>query len=275
MPVENEPGVPSHQDVPRPQAAEPGPVHDRSPEQSSGAGSNPNPQSPQAQPGQSLGPDQSRQRFRRPPPRRRFGRDRRGPGGGAGGAPGGGRDRMPDRDRGGARYAPGQTPQGGQPNSSTTYTEAPVLPREGDPDQPSGEPNVETFAVGPDGSPIPNQQRSSDDRNQPAEGERASRPSQSSQEQRVSRERARHMSHLYAAARSQVDRVRRDLEGVLKELERVQGMLLQAEQDQELTENELENLKDALHNLHRGQVKALGGQPSRPSEEHQDPPNHD
>ena len=91
----------------------------------------------------------------------------------------------------------------------------------------------------------------------------------------MSRERARHMSHLYAAARSLVDRVRRDLEGVLKELERVQGMLLQAEQDQELTENELENLKDALHNLHRGQVKALGGQSSRPSEEHQDPPNHE
>ncbi len=151
-----------------------------------------------------------------------------------------------------------------------------MLPREGEPDQPSGEPNVETFAVGPDGIPIPNQQRSSEERSQPAEGERQQRPPQQNpQEQRVSRERARHMSHLYSAARSQVDRVRRDLEAVLKELERVQTMLLQAEQDQELTENELENLKDALHNLHRGQVKALGGQSSRTSDEQQESPNHD
>ena len=61
----------------------------------------------------------------------------------------------------------------------------------------------------------------------------------------------------------------------MKELERVQGILLQAEQDQELTENELENLKDALHNLHRGQVKALAVPSARATEDHQEAPNHD
>ena len=181
---------------------------------------------------------------------------------------------MPDRDRGGARYAPGQNPQGGQSNSSTTYTEAPVLPREGEPDQPSGEPNVETFAVGADGNPITPQQRPYDNEGR-SEGERPARNPQPQQEQRVSRDRSRHMSQLYSSTRAQVDRVRRDLEGVLKELERVQGILLQAEQDQELTENELENLKDALHNLHRGQVKALAVPSARATEDHQEAPNHD
>lgn len=97
---------------------------------------------------------------------------------------------------------------------------------------------------------------------------RQQRPQHNQPSDRATRERSRHLSQLYSNARVQVERIRRDLESVLAELEKLSNLLSQAEHDQELTEQEIETLKDALHNLHRGQqITQRGGESPGRSEE--------
>ena len=57
---------------------------------------------------------------------------------------------------------------------------------------------------------------------------------------------------LFRVLRGQVDRIRHTLESVVRDLERVTTTLSQAEQDQHLTEQELETLREQIEQLQRG-----------------------
>ena len=225
--VDNEPGVTSHQDVPPPPSAAPEPMP--------ASGSNSSGGQPDAQP-----------RFRRPPPRRRFGRDRRPMGSPDSQRPG---DRNPQSDNSGASRQARPQGQEAAIDQASTENPSPQNPSEGAPqeskpsDQP-GNPAAEGQAPPPRRQPDPRPQR-------------PQRPQQNQPQDRATRDRSRHLSQLYSSARIQVERIRRDLEAVLGELEKLSALLSQAEHDQDLTEQEIETLKEALHNLHRGQTYSL------------------
>ena len=63
----------------------------------------------------------------------------------------------------------------------------------------------------------------------------------------------------YRALRAQVDRIRHTLEGVLRDMERVLQTLAQAEQDHNLTEQELEALRKQIDDVQRGGGHRGGG----------------
>ncbi len=237
--VDNEPGVTSHHDVPPPPSAAPEPMRASGSDSPGSQGQNDSQRQPDSQ-----------RRFRRPPPRRRFGRDRRPPG------PPRPHDRNARPDQSGASNQPNPQGQGssvdqegqsGQPTEENSETQNSA---EGAPQ--TSNPQEQAEGAAPEGQTPPPPRRNQDQRPQ-----RPQRPQQNQSQDRASRDRSRHLSQLYANARVQVERIRRDLEGVLAELEKLSALLSQAEHDQDLTEQEIETLKDALHNLHRGQTYSL------------------
>ncbi|MDX1951664.1 MAG: hypothetical protein SFY81_05740 [Verrucomicrobiota bacterium] len=81
----------------------------------------------------------------------------------------------------------------------------------------------------------------------------------------------RQQSPSMRAIKAQVDRIRQALEGVLRDLERVAVQLGQAEQEKEIAEEEIENLRQALNSLQRHSHSPSQGYAAHRHEQRQRP----